>query len=206
MIVDIALIIGSYLFGSISWGYFLGKYLKGVDIRKKDLPGAAGSFRQFGPAIGISVGLLDASKGIIPMLIANALGVGYLTIILSALAALIGHNWPIFFQFNGGGGLATILGISICLVPKEMLIAFALAISTGFVYRYGPFYNPSKIHQNIFGAGIGLICLPFLTWHFGRPLYLTILAVLLFLVSIIRGMHMLYIKRKQKIEQGKIKK
>ena len=92
------------------------------------------------------------------------------------------------------------------LVPKEMLIAWAIAILTGFVYRYGPFYNPSKIHQNIFGAGIGLICLPFLTWHFGRPPYLTILAVLLFLVVIIRSAHFLYLKRKQKIKQGKIKK
>lgn len=188
MIVEIFLIIGSYLLGSVCWGYIVAKLLKKDNFGKNDLPGAAGSFRQLGPLFGIAIGFLDAAKGIIPMFVAKSLGMNYPIIILCALAVVAGHNWPIFFWFRGGGGLAPIIGILLCLMPKELAIAMPAAIASGYIYRY-TLYRLVKINPNPVGGGVGLLLLPFLAWYFGRPQPLILLTILLLGLVCVRIIH-----------------
>jgi acyl-phosphate glycerol 3-phosphate acyltransferase len=189
MIVEIVLIISSYLLGSLCFGYILAKLLKKDNFGKKDLPGAAGSFRQFGPLFGISVGMLDIVKGAIPILIAKILGMGYPIIILSAMAVVAGHSWPLFFKFNGGGGLAPTMGVLLCLMPKEFAVAMTAAIASGYAYRHS-IYNRIKIPPIPVGASIGFILLPLLAWYSGRANQLILLSLLLFLVAGIRAIHL----------------
>ena len=183
MMKGVVLIVFSYLLGSVCWGYILAKVLKKKDFGKDDLPGAAGSSRQLGLPVGILVGFLDALKGVIAVLLAKSLGMSYVVIILSSLAVVAGHNWPVFFNFKGGGGLGPTIGISICLIPRELAIALPAAITVGYIYRY-TLWQYIKIPPNPVGGGVGLILLPLLSYYFKEPKPLVILTfLLLFLIG-----------------------
>ena len=136
VIFKVIFVIASYLLGSVCFGYIFAKFLKNKDFGKEDLPGAAGSFRKLGPKIGIATGFLDAAKGVIPPLLAKFLGLDNTTLVIVCLAVVVGHNWPIFFKFRGGGGLTTIIGIGLVLAPIEFAIAFPAAIAGGYIYKY----------------------------------------------------------------------
>jgi acyl phosphate:glycerol-3-phosphate acyltransferase len=113
-------VIGSYLLGSIPFGFLAGKVLKGLDIRDygSGNVGATNVLRTLGTKAGIVVLLLDAAKGV-----AAVLGIGSLVTALSpdinpsaakalcGAAAIIGHDWTLFLRFKGGKGVATGLGV-----------------------------------------------------------------------------------------------
>lgn len=107
-----SIIIG-YIIGAISPSYFLGKLLKGIDIRKHG-DGNAGTTNTkkvlgWGPAIITAI--YDLSKGLIAMLIAYYLGADTLIIYLAGFSAVIGHIFPFYLGFKGGQGAATAVGI-----------------------------------------------------------------------------------------------
>lgn len=179
-------IIASYLLGSICFGYVLAGVLRKNDFGKKDLPGGAGSARQMGLAVGIAVGFLDALKGIIPPLVGKVLGLDAITISIACFAVVVGHNWPIFFKFRGGGGLSTTIGISMVLVPLEFTIAFPAAIVIGYIYKY-TLGKRLKFHPNVIGGGVGTLLLPILASIFGKPLPIVILFILIFFVIASKG-------------------
>lgn len=186
MIVKISLIVASYLLGSISWGTIFGRLLKKIDIRQVDLPGAAGSFRQLGVLPGIAVGVLDVLKAAVPILIADKiLHMPMFVLILCALAATSGHNWPIYFHFRGGMGISTTMGALICLMPKVLGVALPSAILAGFIFRRIPAIR-RLLPPIPAGASIGFILLPFLAWLFyGQP-PLIILTILLLFLALVR--------------------
>jgi acyl phosphate:glycerol-3-phosphate acyltransferase len=114
-------IVISYLLGSISFSYLLTKWLKGVDIRDygSGNAGATNTSRVLGKGPALVVFLLDALKGM------AAVGFGYwmagnspdvkLVMMVCGIAAIIGHNWPVFLGFRGGKGIATTVGVT-CLI------------------------------------------------------------------------------------------
>ncbi len=107
----IAILIG-YLIGSISPAYFLGRILKGIDIRKQG-SGNAGTrnvYRLMGLGPAIITVVFDLSKGILVILL-SSLFVSPLFAYLSGIAALIGHIFPFYLRFRGGQGGATGAGI-----------------------------------------------------------------------------------------------
>jgi acyl-phosphate glycerol 3-phosphate acyltransferase len=196
VIFKVIFVIASYLLGSVCFGYVFAKFLKNKDFGKKDLPGAAGSFRNLGPKIGIMVGFLDAAKGVIPPLLAKFLGLDNVTIVIACLAVVVGHSWPIFFKFRGGGGLTTIIGISLVLVPIEFAIAFPVAIAGGYIYKY-TLGKRFKIHPNPVGGVIGTFLLPVLAFIFNEPLLITLLFTLLFILTVVKGaiLYIMYNKK-----------
>jgi len=108
----LGIIIG-YLLGSISPAYFLGRILKGIDIRKHG-DGNAGTtnvYHVLGFWPAFITALYDLSKGLLSMFIAYKLGYNQLFVYLSGLAATIGHIFPFYLNFRGGQGSATSLGI-----------------------------------------------------------------------------------------------
>ncbi|GAA3405244.1 glycerol-3-phosphate 1-O-acyltransferase PlsY [Paenibacillus hodogayensis] len=131
----------AYLLGSISFSFLYGKLFKGIDIRKHGSgnAGATNTLRVIGVGPAIAVLLLDAAKGVAAVWIGMAMGadsgVSYIAA-LSGLAAIAGHNWPIYFGFKGGKGIATTIGVAatLCLVPA--LIAGAVAIALIALTRY----------------------------------------------------------------------
>ncbi len=122
-----------YLIGSIPFGYIVGRWSSGKDIRNVGSGniGAANAMRSFGIAIGLLTLLLDACKGVIAVLIPYTLiqtraeWYG-----LAALSAILGHIYPVFLKFRGGKGFATFIGGFLLLTPVAMilsLIAFVVA-------------------------------------------------------------------------------
>ncbi|HOD73592.1 MAG TPA: glycerol-3-phosphate acyltransferase [Candidatus Bipolaricaulis anaerobius] len=120
-----AVVLG-YLLGSLPGALIVGK-LRGVNPRTVGTgnPGAANVYRKLGRGWGILVGCWDAVKGILPVWIARALGIGPWWAAAAAAAAVAGHNWPLFFHFRGGKGVATTLGAALALDPLAFAIAFS---------------------------------------------------------------------------------
>lgn len=129
-----------YLIGSIPFGYIIGRWSSGQDIRNVGSGniGAANALRSFGIILGFLTLFLDACKGVIAVLIPYAfIQVRAEWYGLAALSAIFGHICPVFLKFKGGKGFATFIGGFLILTPFAMmlsLIAFiAAAIPTRIV-------------------------------------------------------------------------
>lgn len=116
---ELFLILGSYLLGSLNFAIIFSKLLKKSDIRESDHAGASGVFRQYGPALGTATLILDLLKGVIVGWAAIALSVQTWCLVVSGVSVVAGHDWPIFFRFSGGGGLATLFGFLIVILPVD---------------------------------------------------------------------------------------
>ena len=182
----ISVIIGSYLIGSISTAYLVTKLLKGVDIRKIGTgnSGAANVFYEVGHLPGISVGILDVLKGIVPVWLALRSNVPHSVIVISAIAVVLGHNWSIFLKFQGGAGFAPILGIGFFLVPREIFIAGLGSFAVSYLLNLVPACRRC-LKKLSTGIALTLITLPIVIWLFGQPAYkiylFIFLAIALFL-------------------------
>jgi acyl phosphate:glycerol-3-phosphate acyltransferase len=128
--IKLLYIVAAYLIGSIPFGYITGKLLKGIDIREHGSRnvGATNVLRVVGKGPGIAVYLLDACKGLVPVLIAKRLfpGSGFNVEwfhIAVALAAILGHIFTPYLRFKGGKGVATASGTMLALAPLPLLIA-----------------------------------------------------------------------------------
>lgn len=128
------IILISYLFGSIPSGYILTKYFSKIDITKEGSGniGATNVLRSGSKRLAIFTLLLDASKGIIPIIIFYN---STFSLILAGLSSFIGHNYPIWLKFNGGKGIATYLGISFAVSLKLGLIFILIWLITALVSK-----------------------------------------------------------------------
>ena len=113
MIIDILLVLGGYLFGSISAAIITCKLMGLPDPRTEGSqnPGATNVLRIGGKKAAIVTLAGDMLKGLVPVLIAQALQAGPAILAATALAAFLGHLYPVFFGFRGGKGVATALGV-----------------------------------------------------------------------------------------------
>src|SRR2546423_11024511 len=122
---DVLLILTGYALGSMPWGYWLPRILKGVNIRKvgSGSTGAANVWRTLGFKIGLGVALLDIAKGFAAALLGLWLG-GELVGLLAGIAALFGHWRPVFMGFRRGGKIvATTGGVALAVAPPGPLAA-----------------------------------------------------------------------------------
>lgn len=119
-----------YVFGSIPTAYLTGRALKVGDIRHigDENAGAANVYRELGARAGVFVFIIDAAKGAAVILIAQAAHLSQVTVMFAGVAAIAGHNWPVFLGFRGGRGESTAIGILLVLVPLPMLILAVPAI------------------------------------------------------------------------------
>lgn len=131
------LVAAGYLAGSIPFGYVLGRLLLGVDVRTVGSGniGATNVARAGGRTLGVVVVFLDAAKAIVPILVARRLlgsepGAQGWTVGV-AIAAFVGHLFPVWLRFRGGKGVATAFGIFLVLEPWG---ALAGAATWGIVY------------------------------------------------------------------------
>ena len=140
-----------YLSGSVNYAIIVTRLVQGRDIRELDShnPGTANVFRNVGPAWGLLVGLMDASKSFVPILLGRLLffsGYNYAdfwALFLIGMAAVLGHMKPLYYRFKGGGGLASVLGLFVFFVPVEYILALliggviVLTFFKGFSYKFG---------------------------------------------------------------------
>ncbi|MCO7176762.1 glycerol-3-phosphate 1-O-acyltransferase PlsY [Sporolactobacillus kofuensis] len=129
MLIALSIII-SYLIGSISFSYIITKKIKKIDIRKTGSgnAGATNTMRVLGTGPALGVLILDVLKGIVCVLIARGLGIDDWAVACSGLAAIIGHDFPVYFGFKGGKGVATTIGVFFMIMPLYALIAGVITI------------------------------------------------------------------------------
>ncbi len=112
MMSVLAIVIG-YVLGSVSPAFFLGKILKGIDIRQHGTKNAGATnvkhLLGLGPAIATAI--FDLTKGLLAIWIAHTLGVPAIIVYFSGLAAIVGHIFPFYLGFRGGQGMATSVGL-----------------------------------------------------------------------------------------------
>lgn len=142
LIIDIIIIVASYLVGSIPTGYLIGKYLFNVDIKNLGSGniGATNVLRTLGKKMGILTLIGDALKGVIPVVFAiiyKPYPLNQTLVFFCALMAFLGHLFPIYLRFKGGKGVATALGIYLVLFPLQVLYAaiifFLVVLKTRYV-------------------------------------------------------------------------
>jgi acyl phosphate:glycerol-3-phosphate acyltransferase len=137
MLIALSFIL-AYLLGAISFSIIITKLIKKDDIRKfgSGNAGATNTMRVLGVGPAIFVLLLDVFKGIVAILIAMFLGLQPWAIAVSGLLAIVGHNWPIYYGFRGGKGVATTIGVICMLLLVPGLIAGVIAIIVIALTRY----------------------------------------------------------------------
>ncbi|MCZ7662028.1 MAG: glycerol-3-phosphate 1-O-acyltransferase PlsY [Thermoleophilia bacterium] len=127
----VALVVLAYLVGSLSPSVFLGKLVKGIDVRDHGSgnAGTTNAFRVLGTGLGIAVLAGDVLKGFLPVLLAREISTPLATV-LAALAAIGGHNWSVFLRGKGGKGVATGAGTLLAMTPLILaaLVAVFLAV------------------------------------------------------------------------------
>ncbi len=111
-VLTVFIITIAYLAGSISSAILVCRAFSLPDPRTEGSknPGATNVLRLAGKKYAAFVMLCDVLKGLLPVLLAKALGVSNAAIAFTCLAAVIGHMYPVFFQFKGGKGVATAIG------------------------------------------------------------------------------------------------
>jgi len=123
----------AYLLGSIPFGYLLVRFFRKEDIRAVGSGniGATNVARSGGKGLGILTLLLDLGKGLLAVLLARHVAPGTPGFpsdlaVGAAVAAVIGHVFPVWLGFRGGKGVATALGVFLALTPKAALAAVAV--------------------------------------------------------------------------------
>ncbi|PID58203.1 acyl-phosphate glycerol 3-phosphate acyltransferase [candidate division KSB3 bacterium] len=131
--MKIVLLIGAYLFGSIPFGFLIGK-MHGVDVRQYGSGniGTSNVSRLLGTKAALATLLGDGLKGLLPVLAAwMLLGRNDIWLIATGLAAIIGHNWSLYLKFRGGKGVTTTYGayLAIAWLPGLLTIASWLIVT-----------------------------------------------------------------------------
>lgn len=185
--IQIIFVIGSYLLGSLSFSVIFHKIFKGGDIRAKDLPGGAGAVRQMGLAKGIIVGFSDIFKVFIPVCLAKILGLGNLTVALCAIAGILGHNWPIFFNFKGGQGLTSMIGGLLPLIPLEGAIAFVVSMAILSPNLKFTWKNRSGFSLTVLSKVTAIFIIVFFGLYRQQPIEFISAAIIMILINILKN-------------------
>ena len=182
-----------YLFGSIPFGLLIAKASKGMDVRRVGSGniGATNVLRVAGSGPAAATLALDMLKGWAPVALAQALKGPEVLVAAVALAAFLGHLYPLFLGFRGGKGVATFLGILLALCAKAALLIVAVWLLTAALIRY------SSV-----AALVASAVSPLLVWLLdGRPPYVALTAALFGFILI---RHRENLRRLLAGEEGKI--
>jgi glycerol-3-phosphate acyltransferase PlsY len=155
--------VAAYLLGSIPFGLLIVKASSGTDIRKigSGNIGAANVARNAGPVAGALTLLLDAAKGYLAVWLAARIANGNIRwLMIAAVAAVLGHMFPIWLRFRGGKGVATALGVFLPICWQAAAAAVVLWLLVVAFWRYSSL-----------GSIIAAAALPVLVYLLYAPQY-----------------------------------
>jgi acyl phosphate:glycerol-3-phosphate acyltransferase len=150
----------AYLLGSIPFGYLLVKIFRHQDIRTTGSGniGATNVARSGAKGLGIATLLLDCGKAFLAVKIAQYLAPGnYDLAVVAAVAAILGHVFPVWLGFRGGKGVASALGVFLALSPAAAACTFAIFLVVFAITRY---VSLSSIVGSAFFPIFGLYFVP----------------------------------------------
>ena len=183
MLINILLIFSAYLLGSISAAIIVCKTLGLSDPRTggSGNPGTTNVMRLYGKKAAFLTLVGDIFKGIIPVLLAKVIVNSEFIIAICGLAAFLGHIFPIYFKFEGGKGVATLIGI---LFATHWLLGVSYIITwilTALIFRYSslaaliavlpiPIYSYFIVHNNQYTISFAIIAI-ILFWRHKPNIY-----------------------------------
>lgn len=131
-----------YVLGSISFAVLLVRLFRGVDVREHGSgnAGATNVLRTAGKRLGVATLFLDAAKGALAVFLMRAVTYDPRWLGAAAVAAVVGHMFPVFFGFKGGKGVATAVGAYLVLTPLGVLsvmVVFFLVVGTTRIVSLG---------------------------------------------------------------------
>lgn len=138
MLMDLGLIMLAYLLGSISFGLLIARVYGGADLRRSGSGniGATNVVRTLGTTAGLFTLLGDGAKGLVAVWLAQSWGQTPVLPAAAALAAVLGHVFPLYYGFRGGKGMATALGALLPLLPLPLLGGLLVWLAVVVIWRY----------------------------------------------------------------------
>lgn len=171
----------AYFAGSIPTGLWVGRRLRGVDLRHYGSGnlGATNAFRVLGKKLGVTVLLIDVLKGLLPVLLFPRLvGIEDASAgqeMLVGGSAIAGHVLSCFVDFKGGKGVATALGVFLAIAPLEMGIILAVGV---FIIAVTGYVSLASL--------TGATLLPIFLFLSGRPTLVLFVATIISAIVIYR--------------------
>ncbi|MGK9451890.1 glycerol-3-phosphate 1-O-acyltransferase PlsY [Acidithiobacillus caldus] len=158
---SILLVLFAYLLGSIASAVLVARALRLPDPRQHGSgnPGATNILRLGGKRAAALTLVGDMLKGLVPVLAARGLGLDGWPLALVALAAFLGHLFPLYFGFRGGKGVATALGVLLAYVP---LLGLSVLLTWIVVFAWR--------RVSSLAALVATLIAPLLAWAFALPL------------------------------------
>ncbi len=138
-LLELALVVAaSYLVGAIPMGYIAGRALKNIDIRDygSGVIGATNVLRVLGRGPFLGVMVADALKGYVPVLVTWYLFGTHDLQVASGIAAVLGHDYPVYIGFRGGRGVAVSFGVYAALAMPLFVSLVALGLFLALTLRY----------------------------------------------------------------------
>ncbi|MEO8897572.1 MAG: glycerol-3-phosphate acyltransferase [Candidatus Dormibacter sp.] len=167
--VEVVVLAGAYLLGSVPVAWLLGRWRGGLDLRDvgSGNPGTSNLFRNSGRRLAVISGPIQFAQGLIPVLVARAVGGEGAFLDLAAVCAVAGNGWPVWLRFHGQRGIAVATGAVAAINPillAVLLVCFAVGALT---------------HTIAIGVLAGFSVLPMAAaWIGGRDLAITCAALL----------------------------
>lgn len=205
-------VVVAYLLGSVLLSYAMTAiYSRGEkkDLSKIDRPGTAGVGRQYGIKAGLPTFIFDCGKGIAAVMVGKAVGLDDITIAAACVAVIVGHNWPIWFKFKGGGGLAPGMGIAAALMFIPFLIFLGISVVIATIYRFTA-GRKHRVNPNVIGGAIGASLFPLFIYLFGfvfegryfsgpvydAPSVYLVMAIIILVIVVTKGLILHFMYRK----------
>ena len=194
MLNMLLVVVIGYFLGSISSGVVLSTVIKKSDIRSQGSgnAGTTNMLRIHGKGMALITFLCDILKGVIAVYIGKAIVGGELGGVLGVLGAVLGHNYPIFFGFKGGKGIATSFGSLLFVYPIQALAAFTVFLILVYFTHY--------VSVGSIVAAFTLPALVLLT----TPFHPIIWAIMVFLGSMVIYRHKTNIVRLMQHKENKL--
>lgn len=168
--IDAILIIAAYLLGSVSSAILVCRLMGLPDPRTEgsNNPGATNVLRIGGKKAAAVTLLGDSLKGFVPVFAAHLLGLGHATLAAVAMAAFLGHLYPLFFRFRGGKGVATALGV-------QFGLGWLIGASVAAVWLFMAWV----VKISSLSALVSMALAPLVIWLFTRSPELTLMSVVM---------------------------
>lgn len=179
----VAAVVAAYLLGSLAFAVIVSRVMGLSDPRTfgSKNPGATNVLRSGSKKAAIVTLLLDALKGLVPVLLVNLFGerfgLGANTLALAAVAAFLGHLYPVFFRFEGGKGVATFIGV-------VFGIHWLLGVATGLTWIVVAFFFRYSSLASLVAAIFAPVYYLFgdrLAWYAETPVAVALFVMALFL-------------------------
>jgi glycerol-3-phosphate acyltransferase PlsY len=138
MILTSILILAAYFLGAIPFGLLIARFQKGVDIRDHGSGniGTSNVLRTLGKRAALLTLAGDLIKGYLPILIGRHWGISEFGLTMAGIAAIAGHNWPVYVGFRGGKGVATGFGAALGIMPSLAGLSLIVYIAVAAIGRY----------------------------------------------------------------------